>query len=515
MNWKRLLGLYAQVVAVSAVSLFVFTQLFADVRLTIAVAAIAAIAFLSLILGGLLAGSAYLYYVFQTVWRRVVELAWPVAVQQLSRTLMRTTDVFITALFAPAAVVAIGLAELYAQGPLWIGLGLGNAAISLSSQETGRAASAGRDEVITQALLFGAVLGVPVAIVGFVFGPTLIAVFGASPTVVTLGGTYLTIILVTAPARHVALVGTQALQGIGDTKTPMYINVFGNLLNIAGSVVLGLGLFGAPELRVVGVGLATAGANVVSALLIVLAIAGPWSEGGLARPRSPAIARQLVTVGLPRTVEGLTVAVARFPFNALLLAFGTDVNAGYQIGYRVYQQITAPLSRAYQVTASIMAGQALGAGDAEQARFDARAIAILGVLSLGTIGVGMVVAAEPLAALFTDDLLARQYSVGFIRVYGLVAVPMILFYTLAGSLQGGSETRLPLFARATGTFGFLLGVSYVLGSVLGYGPVGAYVGVGLSFVWMALVLLWWFRRGDWTERAAEMIEERGGPSESL
>jgi Na+-driven multidrug efflux pump len=127
----------------------------------------------------------------------------------------------------------------------------------------------------------------------------------------------------------------------------------------------------------------------------------------------------------------------------------------------------------------------------------------------------MVVAAEPLAALFTDDLLARQYSVGFIRVYGLVAVPMILFYTLAGSLQGGSETRLPLFARATGTFGFLLGVSYVLGSVLGYGPVGAYVGVGLSFVWMALVLLWWFRRGDWTERAAEMIEERGGPSESL
>lgn len=508
MNWNRLARLYAQILVVTVVAVVVFSQLFSDVRLVVAVATVGAIAFVSLVLAGVVAGSRYLYHIFHTVWRRVVELAWPVAVQQLTRTLMRTTDVFITALFSPAAVVAIGLAELYAQLPLRIGQGLGNAAIALSSQDTARTETVGRDEAITQSLLLGFLLGIPIVIVGTAFSGPLIRVFGAGPEVVSLGGTYLSIILATAPARHITLIGSQALQGVGDTRTPMYVNVFANVLNIGGSLVLGLGLFGAPELRVAGVGLATAGANVLSAVLVLTVLAGPWVDPGFSRPRTPVITRQLVVIATPRTVEGLAVAVARFPFNALLLTFGTEVNAGYQISYRIYQQITAPLARAYQVTASIMTGQSLGANDPEQAQFNARAIAALGVLSVGSIGTVMFLAAGPLTGLFTDDPATRLQAVGFIRAFGATSVPMILFFTLSGALQGGSETRVPLLARASGTVGFMLGFSYLAGDVFGYGPLGAYVGVGLSYVWMAIVTLWFIERSGWTQRASALIEAR-------
>ena len=44
------------------------------------------------------------------VWRRVLDLSWPVMVQHVFRTLMRTTDVVVTGLFSPAAVAAVGLA---------------------------------------------------------------------------------------------------------------------------------------------------------------------------------------------------------------------------------------------------------------------------------------------------------------------------------------------------------------------------------------------------------------------
>ena len=67
------------------------------------------------------------------VWRRVLSLAWPVMAEQTTRTLMRTVDVFVTGLFSPAAVAAVGLADLYARFPLRIGLGLGGGAIALSS----------------------------------------------------------------------------------------------------------------------------------------------------------------------------------------------------------------------------------------------------------------------------------------------------------------------------------------------------------------------------------------------
>lgn len=508
MNWRRLLWIYLQVVAVSTISLFVFGRLYTEPQASLAAVVIGAIAFVSLVLGGLMAGSVHLYHVFETVWRRVLSLAWPVMVEQTSRTLMRTTDVFITALFSPAAIVAIGLSELYAQFPLRIGLGLGSATIALSSQDTGRGAGADRDEATTQALLLGLLVGIPIAVVGVLFGEQLIALLGAAPAVVELGGSYLAIILATAPARQIALVGGKILQGTGDTRTPMYIKLFANLLNISGSLVLGLGLFGAPELRVVGVGLSTATANVVSALLFVLAIGGPWRPAGLTWPTNPVVVRQLVTVAAPNTAEGFAVALARFPFNALLLVFGTEVNAGYQIGRRVYQQITAPLSRAYRVTASIASGQALGEGNSETARFEGWAVVALGIITVGAIGIVLVVAAEPLARLFTDETTTVTYAIGFIRAYGVAAVPFVVFISLSGSLQGAGETWLPLLARMTGLFVFFLGFSYLAGVTLGYGPSGAYLGVVLSYVWMALLLSWSFMRSDWAGRAADMIEAR-------
>jgi Na+-driven multidrug efflux pump len=205
--------------------------------------------------------------------------------EQVLRTLMRTTDVIVTGLFSPAAVAAVGLADLYARLPLRIGLGLGGGAIALSSQDTGSGATANRDEAITQAILIGAVSGIPFVAFGFLLGEFAIEVLGATSEVARMGGLYLAIIFATSPARHVGLIAARSLQGTGDTRTPMYVNVVSNLLNIAATV-------------------------------------------------------------------------AEFPFNALLLVFRTEVNAAYQIGRRMYQQVTGPLSRGYHVAASVVVGQA-------------------------------------------------------------------------------------------------------------------------------------------------------------
>ena len=442
------------------------------------------------------------------LWAAVWDLSWPVMFEQVTRTLMRTTDVFITAAFNPASVVAIGLAELYSQFPLRIGLGLGGGAIALSSQDTGRQADASRDETISTALALGVVLGIPIALVAIVFGESLISFLGASEDVVALGGTYLAIVLATAPARHVMLIGARALQGTGDTRTPMYINIFANVLNVSGSLALGFGWWVFPQLRVVGVGIATATANVVSALLFFAALAGPWTAANLVRPRNPVIARQLVAVGIPRTAEGFAVALARFPFNALLLTFGTGVNAGFQIGRRIFQQITAPLSRGYNVSSSVLVGQALGRGEPGEASFAGWGIAGLGVLTVGTVGLGVFLAAEPLVRLFTDNPEAVGPSVAFVKAYGLAATPQVVFLALSGSLQGAGETRLPFIARASGVFGFMLGFSVLFGLLLGMGPGAAYAGVALSYVWMGVVMLWAFTTSDWAGKASGMMAER-------
>ncbi|MFB6120027.1 MAG: MATE family efflux transporter [Halobacteriaceae archaeon] len=444
----------------------------------------------------------------RAVWRRVLGLSWPIMAEQTLRTLMRTTDVIVTATFSPAAVAAIGLADLYARLPLRIGLGLGGGAIALSSQDTGRGAAADRDEAITQALFVGVLAGLPFVAFGLFLGEAAIAVLGAPPAVARMGGTYLAIILLTAPARHVALIGARSLQGTGDTRTPMYVNVVSNALNIAGSVVLGLGLLGAPRLGIVGVGLATAVGNVVTASALLVALAGRWTEAALVRPTNPVIARQLLSVSAPRVGEGLVATVAAFPFNSLLLSFGTPVNAGYQIGRRMYQQVTGPLSRGYNVAASVVVGQALGDEAPDRARFEGWATAALGLLTVGTVGLALFVWADAFVHLFTDDSQIVGPAVGFARAYGVSAPFLVLFVVLSGALQGGSDTRTPFVARTTGLFGFMLGFSALTGLALGWGAHGAYAGIVLFHVWAALVVGYGFRRGDWVEKATAMMDER-------
>lgn len=443
------------------------------------------------------------------VWRRVLDLAWPVMIEQTVRTGMRTTDIIVTATFSPAAVTAVGLADLYARLPLRIGLGLGSGAIALSSQDTGSGAEANRDEAVTQAILIGALAGIPFAVFGFLFGETAIAILGAPPLVASTGGTYLAIIFATAPARHVALIGARSLQGTGDTRTPMYVNIVANGLNIAASVILGLGLLGAPRLAVVGVGLATAGANVFTAVTLVLIVWLGWSNAGLVRPRDYIIARQLIRVSVPRVMEGFAATAAEFPFNSILLGFGTNVNAAFQIGRRMYQQVTGPLSRGYNVAASVMVGQSLGAGDPDRATYEGWAVGALGVATVGTIGVLLALFAPTFVEVFTEDAGTVPFAIDFARTYGLTAVFLVLFSVLSGSLQGASETRVPFIARVSGMVIFQLGVTYLLGVVLGFGALGAYVGIGLAYVWMCLVVVTGFHRGNWAIRATEMMAERG------
>lgn len=442
------------------------------------------------------------------LWRRFFSLCWPVATDQFFRTLMRTTDVFVTALISPVAVVAVGLGDLYAGFPLRIGLGLGGGVIAISSQDTGGEAYHSRDEAITQALLIGGILGVPFVALGALFGGPMIALLGAETDVIRLGGSYLAIILATAPARHVALVGAKALQGTGDTRSPMYANVAGNVVNVSISLVFGLGIFGVKRLGVIGVGLGTAIGNVLTAGLILSLIARPSSDAGFSRPREVTITRQLLVVSLPRMLEGFVTTITRFPFNAILLGYGTTVNAGYQVGRRIYQQVAAPLSRSVRTAASIMVGQRLGSGDERAARYNGWWVVGFGLLLVGGIGLIVVVTAEPVVRLFSADPTTIRYGTNFARTFGLTAGPAAVFFGLSGALQGAGETRSPFWARLIGVVVFMIGFSYVVGTVLGYGPIGAYLGIAFSYLAMAGIITWRYARGDWADRATAMMTER-------
>lgn len=288
----------------------------------------------------------------------------------------------------------------------------------------------------------------------------------------------------------------------------MYINAGTNVFNIFLTVTLGLGIWIVPALGIVGVGLATAISQTLGALLVTATIAGSRTDASLVRPRHLTITRQLVRVSIPNFAEGLSTSLANFPFNALILLFGTEANAAYHIGSRIFRQLSGPVYRSVYTVASIIVGQSLGEGDPDQARYAARAILIFSVGILSVMGAAVFTGAETIVELFTRDPTTSGYAIDFTRTYAVSMVFVGVFYPLAGSLVGAGDTRTPFYARFVGVVLFLLSGSFLLGVTLNFGLVGVYAGIVFSFVSWALIVEAGFQWGGWQELAEQMIAER-------
>jgi len=276
-----------------------------------------------------------LYVLYSPVWRRALILAWPMLLTHVFSTAMRTTDMLLMGGFGPSAVAAVGLGDVWDRIVLRIGLGLGAGSIALISQETGAASAGGRqntDAVLTQVLATGALAGLPFILAGWLIPAQLIGLLGPEPGVISLAALYLQIIFSSAPFRIMSLISSRALQGTGDTRTPMAIGVMANAMNICLSISLVTGWGPFPRLGVPGVGWGTTLANFLAAAAYIVVFALPRMKLSLSFPGggwNMTITRQLLQISVPRILHGGYQSVIAFPFNALILVFGTRAAAAY------------------------------------------------------------------------------------------------------------------------------------------------------------------------------------------
>ncbi len=456
-----------------------------------------------------------LYYLkYIEIWREALLLAWPIMLNHIFTTAMRTTDMLLMGYFGPAAVTAVGLGDVWERIVLRIGLGLGAGSISLISQDTGvasRTGSQGSNEVLSQILLTGVILGLPFILIGLFLSDNLIAVLGAAPEVVVLGAQYLLIIFAAAPFRIVTLISARALQGTGDTRTPMFVDIISNLLNIVLSIGLALGLFFFPELGVVGVGWGTFAAKLLAAVLYLIFFLLPGGNLSLEKPSRSwnlIITKQLLLVSLPRSLQGGYQSLITFPFNSLVLLFGTEAAAAYHIARRIQQQIIAPLHRSYGTVTTIMAGQRLGREEAAESQKITRGMIWLTILTIGLLSLLLFIFAPALVNLFTTDSLTAYFAVGFLRTLSLGAPILTSYSVFSGLLTGAGDTRTPFYGLVFSQTLFKLGLSYGLSISLALGLPGVFIGLVMDYL---VRMIWVARRffsGRWREDASRLIAER-------
>ncbi|MFP4051726.1 MAG: MATE family efflux transporter [Thermoplasmata archaeon] len=266
-------------------------------------------------------------------------LALPVIFTGGLRVALRLTDFLMVGIAIGAAgVAALGFGFQFFFIGFALALAISSGTISLVSQHYGAEDHDKANFALKQSIWIAFILSIPLMIATFFYAEEMIALLGAEPHVVEMGGSYLRILMLGLFFRFFSMVAVRGFAGVGNTVTPMYVQFFGVPLNISLNWLLIFGIGPFPELGVFGAGLGTTLTNLfVAFILMVLLLSNRYGIklilGG--KQWDTKVVKKLFIISLPLLGMRMARTIGRFPFLWILATFGTGAVAAFQVGRRV------------------------------------------------------------------------------------------------------------------------------------------------------------------------------------
>ena len=290
----------------------------------------------------------------------------------------------------------------------------------------------------------------------------------------------------------------QFFDGITDTKTPMFVIIGGNLLNIFGNWVLIYGELGAPELGLFGAGLSTALSRVVMAAACVVLFFRhrryrEFRAGFAAASASRGGMRRLASLGLPVALQ-MGMETAAFSLSAIFVGWiGTTALAAHQVVITVSQllyMVSSGMAAAVAVRVSYFAGQK----DYRAVRRTSTCGLQLILTIAATLSLPVFLLKDTISWWFTD-------SAEVCVLVSQTVIPLIAYqlgdavqYTFANSLRGIEHVRPMIWIAFFAYSVVSLPLGWMLGIHMGYGLVGIWSAFPVCLSTAGLLYFLCFRR---------------------
>ena len=416
--------------------------------------------------------------------KTILGLALPALGALIAEPLFLLTDTAMIGYLGATPLAALGLAGTILQTVVGLLIFLAYATTPFVARRLGagdrqRALAAGVDGVWLALLL-----GVVMAMAGFLFGSSVVSWFQAESAVSAAATTYLTISWWGLPGMLLVLAATGVLRGLQDTMTPFVVAAVGFGANIALNAVLiyGLGL-GLP-----GSAIGTVIAQWAMALwLVSVVIKQAVEESASLRPGRAGVFRA-ARLGGWLFIRTISLRVAFVGATVVATQLGTEDLAAWHVAFTVFALLALGLD-SLAIAAQTLIGNRLGAGDREGTHDVLRKTIQWGVLAGVVLGAVLIVASPFFPLALTSDPVVRSMLTPVFVVLGLSMPLGGYVFVLDGVLMGAGDGRylaitglinvaavVPFFwltlAVAGGSSVVWLGVT-VLQASIGFGYLGA------------------------------------------
>jgi putative MATE family efflux protein len=414
-------------------------------------------------------------------------MAWPVAVERFSISVLSAVDAILVGRFVGAdGLAAVGIGTLMFWIPLSGALAVDVGATAVVARDVGAGDRTRVQASLHASILIALVWGILCTALVFAAAPSLMRVMGAEQDVVPHGVEYLRAGSIGFPLLMVLYAISGALRGMGNTWMPMLILIIVNVINAVVTLLLISGAVADLGTLASGIGYATAGCT-GGVLALALAASGVAPVRIDVRrmfvTNREALAR-ITRIGLPVGLEEAQFMFAFLVYTRIVARLGTEQLAAHSLALRSLELAILP-GFALGTAATALVGQYLGAGMPDMAEAIAKRVRFFAVALLTTMAIVQFSVAPYVVELFVkDDPQVVETGTRLLRVFSFALPGMAIHSSLSGVLRGAGDVRFVLYTFTFTAWGIRVPIAAFMVIVLG---------LTVPFAWTAAVTENWVR----------------------
>ncbi len=439
------------------------------------------------------------------LWREemieTIRLSFPIALTQLGQVAMMTTDLAMIGRLGDTAIAAAALGQIVLFVAFVAGMGFVSAVAPLAAQAFG----AREPRMVRRALRVGlwaaVLLGIPLTLVQM-HGEALLLFAGQEKESAALAQQYLFGLgwCIVPAWGYIAI--RNFMSAVNRPEPALWVTLAAIPANAFLAYGMINGVFGMPQLGILGAGVATTIINVLmcAALIWMCYAMRPFKKyqvlGKFWRFDSALFAK-LVIVGLPISGSFL-LEFGLFACASLLMGWiSTEALAAHQIAIQV-ASIIFMVPFGISMAATVRVGQAVGRNAPEAARRAGFAALMLSIAFMLAMALLVALTRDTIPFFFLNETGAHPETLALASLLLGMGAGFFVFdglQTVAlGALRGLNDTRVPLIYAALSFWLIGFVAAYVLAFPLGYRAPGIWVGLTLGLIVYAALLVWRFQR---------------------
>lgn len=436
----------------------------------------------------------------KTLIMAILAMAAPAIIEMGLNTILGVADmIMIGQLIGSGAIASVGFSNQIMYFLIFTFSAFNTGAVAMISRAYGEKDLDKMKRVAEQNVVLNLIIGICVTGLAFVFRMQIFAIYDIEPEILTGALSYFNYILVGFVPMFLSFAFASILRGSGDTKTPMWITGFANLINIVGNYVLitGWGIF--PELGIAGAAISTSFSRTVATFMYIYVLYLKQSDIKLKVKWifDKHILEPLFRISLPGGIEQFFMQLSFVVVGVFIAKLDTDSEALFRILIQIESLSFMP-AVGISIAVATLVGKSLGEKDIDKASEVGKTASILGILWGVLVGIIFVVVPLPLLYAFTTDQTVIAIGIPVMLYMAFNQPGLNYMIVMGGALRGAGDTYKLMIYTMVRLWGLFVPLSYLFILTLEQGVAGLWQAEILSILATAIIIFKRFHSREWT-----------------